>query len=70
MQPLDNPAIILLPKETLYRMENGMDMAQAVREGAEILSNTDLPENAVLKPTPTPIAIIKLHEAHLSYRID
>lgn len=65
MQPLDNPAIILVPEETLYQMENGMDMAQAVREGTEIFSNINLPANAVLKPTPTPIAIIKLHEAQL-----
>ncbi|MEE6207769.1 MAG: NUDIX domain-containing protein [Alphaproteobacteria bacterium] len=64
MQPLDNPAIILLPPETLYQMENGMDMAQALREGAEIFSNIDLPVNAVLKPTPTPIAIIKLHNLY------
>lgn len=64
MQPLDNPAIILLPPETLYQMGNGMDMAQALREGAEIFSNINLPDNAVLKPTPTPIAIIKLHKLH------
>jgi hypothetical protein len=66
MQPLDNPAIILLPKETLYQMENGMDMAEAVKQGAEIFSSINLPENAVLKPTPTPIAIIKLHKSEIS----
>ena len=65
MQPLDNPAIILLPPETLYQMENGMDIAQALREGAEIFSKIDLPDNAVLKPTPTPTAIIKLHNLHI-----
>lgn len=63
MQPLDNPAIILMPTEILCQSENGMDLAQAVQQGAEIFSNIELPKNAVLKPTPTPLAIIKLLRA-------
>ena len=70
IKPIDNPAIILLPKETLYQMENGMDIEKAIYEGAEIFSNIKLPANAVLKPTPTPIAIIKLHQYQLDNRID
>lgn len=70
MRPLDNPAIILLPEATLYQMENGIDMAQAIHKGAEIFSNINLPTNAVLKPTPTPVAIIKLHKCHLISPID
>lgn len=62
MKPADNPAIILLPPQTLLKMENGMDLAKAVRQEAEIISQIELPPNAVLMPTPTPLALIKLYQ--------
>lgn len=62
MQPLDNPAIILIPKQILYDMENGMPIATAQKKGIEIISKIQIPQNGILTPTPTPLALIKLHQ--------
>lgn len=60
--PIDNPAIILIPEQTLYEMEDGMSLSEARSKGVEIISEMNLPQNGILKPTPTPIALIKLHK--------
>lgn len=66
MQPLDNPAIILIPKQTLYEMENGMPIATAKNKGVEIFSQIPIPQNGILAPTPTPLALIKLHQNNIT----
>lgn len=66
MQPLDNPAIILIPKQTLYEMENGMPIATAKNKGVEIFSQIQIPQNGILAPTPTPLALIKLHQNNIT----
>ena len=66
MQPLDNPAIILIPKQTLYEMENGMPIATAQNKGVEIISQIPSPQNGILAPTPTPLALIKLHQNNIT----
>ena len=61
MQPIDNPAIILIPEMTLYEMENGMNIQEALQKGVEIIAKIDIPQEGILKPTPTPMALIKLY---------
>lgn len=70
MTPIDNPAIILIPEDVLYEMKDGMPLRTAKAKGVEILlTNIDLPDDGILVPTPTPAAIIKLHEEGYSQEI-
>lgn len=60
--PIDNPAIILIPEMTLYDMENGMSVYEAIQKGVEIIAEIDIPQDGILKPTPTPMALIKIYQ--------
>lgn len=62
IHPIDNPAIILIPEMTLYDMENGMSIYEATQKGVEIIAEIDIPQDGILKPTPTPMALIKIYQ--------
>ncbi len=68
IQPHDNPAIILIPPEILPETEYGLPVSDAILKGVKFIANIPLPTNGILKPTPTPLALIQLAKQGISIR--
>lgn len=62
-KPMDNPAIIYLDEKLLKEInENEITLEEALKKGAKIKSNIDLPSNGILFALPTPRAISRYFE--------